>query len=317
MKVFRDPTLVPPFDHPLIAIGVFDGVHRGHQAILTEMVEDARQTGGTALMLTFHPHPQKVIRPSEAPPLLQTWKQKEEGLAELGLDALIRLPFTRRLSLLSPREFVEQVLSPLKPREVRVGANFRFGHRREGDYRTLAELGEEYDFSVRPTEVVQFRGDRISSTRIRRLLSQGRVGLAKRLLGRTYEIRGTVVRGAGRGADLGFPTANLEIENELIPAPGVYATRACFGGRKLAGATNIGYRPTIEEEPEVLTVETFLLDFDENLYGRHMSLEFCLRLRAERRFASVDALQHQMERDVEVVRRYARRAARFFDTDDG
>jgi len=176
-----------------MAIGVFDGVHLGHREVLREVVERARARSGTAVVLSFSPHPQKVISSAQAPPLLQTFDQQAEMLEWLGVDLFIRLPFTRRLSLLTPRDFVRDVLVRSGIREVHVGENFRFGHRRAGDFATLLRLGQEFGFRVREAPIVQFRGQRVSSTWIRNSLAAGRVSLAKRLLGRPYEVRGSVV----------------------------------------------------------------------------------------------------------------------------
>lgn len=310
MEIFEGTKEARNFPRPLVAIGVFDGVHRGHQAILSKLVTRSKEQAGTPMLLTFSPHPQKVIRPAEAPSQLQTRDQKQETLQALGLEVFIRMAFTRRLSLLSPTEFAQQVLSPLQPTEVHVGQNFRFGHRRAGDFETLLSLGRQFGFSVCSTEPICFRGERVSSTRVRQLVSGGRVALSKRLLLRPYEIRGTVIRGDGRGSDLGFPTANLETENELIPAHGVYATRAWLGDTAISSATNIGLRPTLRQTTRQVRIETHLIDFDENIYGRHLRLEFCLKLRSEKRFADLSTLVAQMKLDVAAVRRYARRISR-------
>lgn len=291
--------------YPVMAIGVFDGVHRGHQAILRRLVERAREKAGTSVILSFHPHPQKVISPADAPLLLQTPRQKEAILESLQIDVLIKLPFNRRFSLLSPREFAHDILFKQGIREIYVGSNFRFGHRRSGDFDTLKRLGQEFGFEVYETEVVCFRGTRVSSTRIREVLRQGRVALARRLLCRPYQIRGTVVRGSGRGRDLGFPTANLHPENELIPATGIYATRVRVNGNRLVGATSIGYRPTFPQAlPHVPVVETYILDFKGDIYGQALQLDFWFRLRGEKRFDSLEALVEKMNADIARIRRY-------------
>lgn len=312
MQVVSDlARITPPLAHPVMAIGVFDGVHRGHRAVLGEVVEKARAHGGTAVVLSFYPHPQKVIASSEAPPLLQTFDQQAEMLEKLGIDLFIRLPFTRRLSLLSPEEFVRDVLVRTGIREVHVGGNFRFGHRRAGDFSTLSQLGDEWGFQVCRAPIVLFRGTRISSTLIRSHLKAGRVHLARRLLSRPYEIRGSIVKGAMRGEKLGFPTANIRTDNELIPATGVYATRATVDGKRFVGATNIGFRPTLHGFSErETTIETHLLGFSGDIYGRGMSLEFCFRIRGERRFENVEALIQQIREDILWIEKYDRRIER-------
>lgn len=305
VRCIRD--MPAPLPYPVMAIGVFDGVHCGHQKILRQIVERARRQEGTALLLSFDPHPQKVISSGDAPALLQTPRQRYDLLAELGVHILLKLPFTRRLSLMKPDEFAKEVLVKLGVREIHVGSNFRFGHRRTGDFSVLQRLGQTLGFDVHRTGRVLFRGERISSTRIRGLIQEGRVSLAKRLLGRPYQIHGTVVRGAGRGKQIGFPTANLESENELAPATGVYAGRAHVNGKSYVGATNVGYRPTVYGDSETTpTIETHLLDFEGDLYGKSVQLEFCVRLRKEKKYDSVDGLRRQIQLDIGRCRKYMR-----------
>lgn len=295
-------------DYPVMAIGIFDGVHRGHQAIVERLVARAREKKGACAILTFCPHPQKVISPADAPLLIQTVEQKEAMLDQLGVDLLVRVPFTRELSLYSPEKFAREVLHDHGIREIHVGSNFRFGHRRSGSIETLRELGEELSFEIHEITPVVFRGQRISSTAIRSVLSQGRVAFARRLLGRPYQIVGTVVRGAGRGVQLGFPTANLKSENELIPATGVYVTGGLLDGKSFPSLTNIGFRPTVELESAALpVVETHVLDYHDDAYGKPMELDFCLRLRAEKKFDSVEALGRQIKIDIQRTRKYLRR----------
>jgi riboflavin kinase / FMN adenylyltransferase len=311
MLIIHDLNQLPPdLKHPVMTIGVFDGVHRGHQEILGRVVRRAREKSGTALALTFDPHPQKMISPDQAPQLLQTPQQKQRTMNQLGLDVLIQLPFTRRLSLFSPEEFVERILFNQGIREIYVGGNFRFGHRRSGDFQTLSALGKRFGIEVFAINPIEFRDLKISSTRIRALLKEGRAGLARRLLGRPYHIIGTVVRGAGAGSRLGFATANLQVENELIPGTGVYASQSLVSGRRFPSVTNIGYRPTLHSEaPEKAVIESHLLDFDQELYGVTMELELCLRLRSERKFPSVEHLKKQIEKDVRRTREYLVRVA--------
>lgn len=294
-----------PLNYPVMAIGVFDGIHLGHQAILGRLVERTREKGGTSILLTFDPHPQKIISPPDAPPLLLTWRQKEEILRERDIHIMVRLPFTRELSLWSPEEFARSILRHHGVREIHVGSNFRFGHRRCGDFRTLQSLGEQYGFEVFEVKQVCFRGVPVSSTRVRHLVKEGRVALVHRLLCRPYQVRGTVVRGSGKGAELGFPTANLDVENELIPGTGVYITRATVNGSACASVTNIGHRPTLHEaQAGRPVVETHLLDSGQDIYGKSVRLDFYLRLRAEKKFESVEALHKQIERDVALTRKY-------------
>ena len=290
---------------PVLTIGVFDGVHLGHQEILKRVVSRAGEVGGTAVVLTFRPHPQKVISSGDAPPLLQTDEQKIELLERGGIEVVVRIPFTRKLSLSSPRRFVESVLDHRGIREVHVGSNFRFGHRRAGDFQLLRELAGECGIRVEGIEQVRMGQGRISSTMIRENLGLGRVEEASSMLGRPYEIRGTVVKGAGRGDRLGFPTANLQVWNELIPAVGVYVTQVQLDGAPIGSVTNIGFRPTLTPGTDPLpVVESHLLDFNGNLYGQPLRLRFLKPLRPEEKFDNVEKLQHQVQRDIQKARDY-------------
>lgn len=312
MIIVNDLTEIrTPLSYPVLSIGAFDGIHRGHQAIIRFLVNLAREKQGTAIVLSFSPHPQRIITPATAPPLLQLPEQKEKILKEMGVDVLVRFPFSREISLLPPERFVTEVLFRWDLREIVVGSNFRFGHKRSGDCETLAGLSRQRGIPVHAIEPVQFRGIRISSTRVRSLLLDGRVGLARRMLDRPYELKGTVVRGAGNGFVLGFPTANLEPQNELTPAIGVYAGRAHLSGRVLPCVINIGFRPTLYKRPEgVPVVEAHLLDFNGDLYGTTLSLDFCTRLRAEKNFDSLDSLKKQIAKDINVAREYLARVVR-------
>ena len=305
MRIIDDLKDLPPgLPYPVAAIGVFDGLHLGHQAIVKRVVQRAREMDGTAVLLTFSPHPQKIISPADAPSLLQLPVQKHRLLKELGLEILVRFPFSRQVSRFSPERFVRDVLGSHGVREIHVGSNFRFGYGRAGDFQTLEALGGKFGFDVHAIESVRFRGQRVSSTVVRKLLSQGRVALCRRLLNRPYQILGTVVRGSGRGADLGFPTANLQPASELIPATGVYVTRATVNGAVFVGATNVGFRPTLGQSTDKPVVETYLLDADCDLYGEFMTLDFWYRLRSERRFSDLAALKRRVGWDVRRARKY-------------
>ena len=309
MQIIEDLAEFPPsLSYPVMSIGVFDGVHLGHQLILQRLTERAKRMEGTSVILTFTPHPQKIISPARAPLLLQTRQQKEKILEGLEVDIMLRLPFTRRLSLYSPPEFARQVLHDHGIREIHVGSNFRFGHQRSGDIGTLTSLGEEYRFQVHEIDPVYHGETRISSSYIRSLLAAGGVALARHLLGRPYQVEGIVVRGSGKGAQLSFPTANLELENELVPASGVYITRAHLNGKTYSAVTNIGIRPTLSDQTtDKPVVEPHLLDFEENIYGKHMKLDLCFRLRAEKKFDGVEELKRQIGKDVTRTRRYMKK----------
>ena len=292
--------------NPIVAIGVFDGMHLGHQAILKKISSQAKKQGGTAILLSFHPHPQKIISPGDAPPLLQTTSQRVDLLEKLGIDVFIRLPFDRKLSLLTPDQFGEKILKTVGTREIYVGDNFKFGHERSGTYERLEDLGKKYGFTVYRTETQFFRDIRISSTRVRKAIIAGQVELAGRLLARPYEIEGMVVRGAGKGSTIGYPTANLDPANELVPPSGVYITRVTTNSGIYQGATNIGYRPTFQKNPDQgASIETHLIGFEDNLYGQKIKLSFCMRLREEKHFESIRALTDQIKHDLTRTRAYA------------
>ncbi len=294
----------------MVTVGNFDGIHLGHQAILRTVTQRAHAVDGEAIVYTFEPHPRKVLRPDRAPSLLTTPEQKLELLERYGADAVVVEPFDRDFASLTPERFVREVLHErLRPVEVYVGYDFRFGRDREGSMRTLTELGPRLGFAVTIIPEVTI-GDRdVNSTRVRELLGEGRVEEAKPLLGRSYAVRGTVVEGDRRGRSLGFPTANLRPENEILPAAGVYAGRLRMldEGRPEQGAefgvvTNVGRRPTFKEDDPLLA-ESHLLDFEGDLYGRRIELHFLARIRAERRFEDADALREQIAADGEEARR--------------
>lgn len=288
---------------PAVAIGNFDGVHLGHQALVRATVALARSAGGTALVLTFDPHPARVVAPERAPRALLALDQRAAILSELGIDVVAVLPFDRGLAALSPEQFARQVLvERLAARAVVVGEHFRFGAARAGDVATLLALGGRMGFSVRAVKPELLDGQPVSSSRIRQALERGDVAAAARLLGRAPFVEGLVVHGDGRGRSLGVPTANVAPDNESLPARGVYAARA----REAAAATarpavvNVGERPTFGGR--VVLVEAHLLDFEGDLYGRRLRLEFLERLREERRFEGKDALLAQIHRDIAAAR---------------
>jgi riboflavin kinase/FMN adenylyltransferase len=290
--------------HPVLALGNFDGLHRGHQKIIDRVKRGAAEHGGTPMAMTFDPHPPRVVRPDKAPPLLMTKAQRLEALHRAGIRCVAVVRFTHELSRWDPETFVRVVLVEwLGVSEVWVGANFLFGHARAGNFSLLRVLGQRYGFRADKIDPVRYKDFVVSSTRIRRLVSEGRVDEAGALLGHGYYVDGTVVEGRRRGRELGFPTANLATDNELLPPHGVYATTVTVDGVVHAGLTNIGTRPTFGE-PDT-AVETHLLGYSGDLYGRRIRLGFVLRLRDERRFEDVDALRAQIEAD-------ERRASRLF-----
>ncbi len=302
MRVLYSPEeLDGPLPHPLATVGNFDGVHLGHQRIFATLRERVEPVGGTVVAITFNPHPQKVLHPDSAPRLIATREQKIRLLGAAGAEVMLDLPFTRELAGLSPEEFVQRtLLRGLAIREIHVGRNFRFGRDRAGDFETLERLGRKHGFAAVPITGVRHGGERISSSRVRKALGAGDVRLAAELLGREEELTGTVVEGDRRGRAIGFPTANLAVDNELIPFTGVYVTRLVVDGRPLPSVTNIGSRPTFPGAGNA--VETHVLGFDGDLYGRRVALRFVERLRDERRFAGREELVDQIRADVEQAR---------------
>jgi riboflavin kinase/FMN adenylyltransferase len=295
---------------PVLTIGNFDGLHVGHRAIMEIVIERARALDGEAVVFTFHPHPRKVLRPDRAPRLLTTIEQKAELLEQAGVDVLIVEPFDRDFAATSPDRFVEEyIYRRIRPMEVYVGYDFHFGRDREGSMRLLTETGPRLGFAVTIIpEVTQGERD-VNSTRIRDLLEEGQVDEAGELLGRPFSVRGVVVKGDGRGRGIGFPTANLDAENEVLPAAGVYAGELRFldGGEPPRGSlkaavANVGVRPTFRDDQGFLA-EAHLIDFEGDLYGRRVELAFRHRLRSEQKFPDVEALREQIARDVEEARR--------------
>ena len=306
METIHFPDDVRPawLSHPVLALGNFDGLHRGHQKIIERVKRGAAEHGGTPMAMTFDPHPPRVVRPDKAPPLLMTKAQKLEALHQAGIRCVAVVRFTRELSEWDPETFVRVVLVEwLRVSEVWVGANFLFGHERSGNFSLLRMLGQRYGFRADKIDPVRYKDFGVSSTRVRRLVGEGRVDEAGALLGHGFYLDGRVVAGRRRGRELGFPTANIATDNELLPPHGVYATTMTIDGVVYPGLTNIGVRPTFGEQDT--TVETHLLGYSGDLYGHAVRLGFVLRLRDERKFDDVDALRAQIEAD-------QRRAERLF-----
>ena len=292
----------PRWHNPVLALGNFDGLHRGHAKIIDRVRRRAGERGGTPAAMTFDPHPPRVVRPDKAPPLLMTTEQRLEALGRAGMQGVAVVRFTQEMSLWDPETFVRTVLVDwLRVVEVWVGANFLFGHDRAGTFSVLRSLGSRYGFRAEKIDPVRYKDFVVSSTRVRRLIAEGRVDEAGALLGHHYFIDGTVVRGDARGREIGFPTANLDTANELLPPPGVYATMAGLNGIEHPSVTNIGTRPTFGGGE--VRVESHLLDGGRDLYDARMRLSFVQRLRDERPFPDVDALRAQIEADARAARR--------------
>ena len=296
----------------VLAIGNFDGIHLGHQAILRAAVERAEELHAVSTALTFDPSPRKVLRPDSAPPRLSTNAQRMEWFSVVGLEAAVVLPFTLELAALSPEEFVSQILiGDLRVKAVMVGENFRFGHKQAGDVRLLAELGEKHGFAVVVIPPVVFRREIVSSTIIRREVSSGDVAHAARLLGRPFVLTGEVISGTGTGRRFTFPTLNLVPEQELLPANGVYITRTLLDGetRSHRSVTNIGMRPTFNGSS--LSIETHLLDLQPATTPKRIEIRFWKRLREEKKFSGPDELRAQIARDIANADKFFSRLRHF------
>jgi len=306
MRIFHKPAEVPAdFGPSAVTIGNFDGVHVGHREIMRRLVAIARERGLTPAVLTFDPHPARVLAPDRAPKLITTVDQRLRHFEEQGIEAVLLLPFSLEFAKLTPEEFVEQVLAnTLKTRVVLVGEDFRFGHKQAGNTETLRALGERFGFELRPIGAIEGRAGRISSSAIRRLVTEGRVSQACRMMGTPFALEGRVVRGHGIGSRQTVPTLNLAAENELMPKTGVYVTmtRDEASSREWRSVTNVGYRPTFDGQG--LTVETFLLDPPPETTPDRIEIRFLSFVREERKFESPEALKAQILRDVKAVNRF-------------
>lgn len=286
-----------------LTIGVFDGIHRGHQAILRQLAAGAHANSAPAVLLTFDPHPAVVLAGRELK-LLTTPDERAELAAALGLDAVVTYPFDRAVSEMSARDFMARLKDHLGLNHLLVGYDFALGKNREGNAQRLAELGRELNYSVAVVDALSDESGVISSTEIRKLVSVGSVDAAANLLGREYALSGPVVHGDGRGRRINIPTANIHYpDSKLLPANGIYACRARIGADLWAAATNIGFNPTFTPDKRTVNVEAHILDFDRDLYGQELKLEFIARLRDEMKFDSVDALLKQIHADIAQTRK--------------
>ncbi|HEY9405740.1 MAG TPA: bifunctional riboflavin kinase/FAD synthetase [Pyrinomonadaceae bacterium] len=290
----------------VLTLGVFDGLHLGHQLIMRTVVERARATGSVPTVITFDPHPRAVLHPESAPPLLQTFDQKIEAFGLLGIEQAIVIRFDEEFARVRAEEFLRDVVRDrLQATEVYLGRGFAFGRGREGNIELLRAASGRLGFHADEVAEVRLRGRRISSSRIRELLAAGRVNPARRMLGRPYGVEGRVVRGDERGRTLGFPTANLHPQNRVIPRGGVYVTATLIGGAWRRSVTNVGTRPTFSAAREAVpSVETYVMNWSGDLYGDVVRVRFLHRLRDERKFAGVDDLKAQIDRDVARAARY-------------
>jgi riboflavin kinase/FMN adenylyltransferase len=292
------------FPNLVLTIGSFDGIHLGHVKIIRRVVDSARELGGTPGLMTLHPHPRQLFNPGGAPNLLTSMAMKQRLVAELGVEVFYVLPFIPEVASLSAREFVEHIIvGRCHARKLVVGHDFVFGKGAEGGYEYLDDVSGRYGFEAERVSALYIQGERVASTGIRERIIQGEVDTVEELLGRKYSLSGEVVRGRGIGAGkLGFPTANLKPHNNAVPAHGVYVAEALLGDGRHPAAVNIGIAPTILQED--VTIEAFILDFDENIVGRELEIVFHKRLRPEKKYDSLDELIRAIEHDVEDVRDY-------------
>lgn len=292
----------------VLTIGNFDGMHRGHQEILKRVLADARRKECMAAVLTFFPHPVRVLRPADAPALLSTLEQRLAAFEAAGIEAALVLRFDEALSKMGAEEFIEKYLAEtMRAREVLVGDNFRFGHKQKGDVATLRALGKRFGFEVEIVGSLQVDDSVVSSTAVRTAVREGQMEDAARLLGRPFTLSGLVQSGTGQGRKLVVPTLNLKTEQELLPKRGVYVTRTIVGGESFRSVTNVGMRPTFNGAH--VAVESNLFGFDQEVSSGRMEVEFLSRLRDEQKFSRVDALREQVLKDIEKAKEFHRQHA--------
>jgi riboflavin kinase/FMN adenylyltransferase len=304
MRIFRSIDIGEKFKNPVLTIGNYDGLHLGHKRIIERVKERARELDGTSMLMTFDPHPLHVLKPERELAAITPEDQKERVIEETGIDVLFVVPFTEEFSRITPEAFVRTILvDKLAIKGLVIGYDFRFGSAGKGDVTLLEKLSRECGFFVEVVGAIAMGGGKVGSNRVRSLLTDGDVAMVARLLGRSYMIAGRVVRAKGRGRSIGFPTINLQTDYPLIPKNGVYVTEVEIEGHRYGAVTNIGYNPTFENGRERF-IETFILDFEGDLYDREVRLRFLERIRDEERFASVDGLKARIAGDVETARAY-------------
>ena len=302
MEIIRNILTHPQLPHPVVSLGNFDGVHLGHQAILQRLVAEAKGRAGTALVLTFHPHPLSVLRPDQPVALLLNLREKMTQLAALGVDRVLLQRFSLSFSHLNPEEFVERYLvQAIGAEKVIIGHNFSFGRDRSGRSAGLADLGKKFGFAVETVGPIMSSGHEVSSTAIRSLLRAGKMSAVAQLLGRSYAVSGRVEKGFKRGRTIGFPTANLRPRANTLLPNGVYAVRVDIGEQEqLPGVANVGINPTFGGNAR--TIETHIFDFSADLYGQHLRVSFIEHLRGEKKFPSVQDLVQQIQTDAARAR---------------
>lgn len=294
---------IPRMPSLCLTLGIYDGVHLGHQKIIRRVVERAKEIGGMSCVVTFDPHPREVLMPDTAPDLLTSTKKKIELLEALGLDAVCLIRFTREFAQVEARKFVKDFLiNTLRTRAIVEGYDWRFGKGRKGDVELLREIGKDNGYEVEQVDGVVIDGQIVSSTLIREMVLEGDLDKAAAYLGREYSITGDIVEGSRMGREIGFPTANIEPHHEAIPPNGIYAVRVDVAGERKNGTLNIGVRPTVTEEKK-RTIEVHIMDFYRDIYNEEIEVTFVERLRDEKKFPSVEALTDQIKKDVEKARR--------------
>ncbi|HVN95254.1 MAG TPA: bifunctional riboflavin kinase/FAD synthetase [Syntrophorhabdaceae bacterium] len=301
MKIFESLGALERFPNPVVTIGNYDGIHIGHRRIIAEVVQKARQISGTPMLMTFYPHPQSVLNPEAYTRLVTPLHLKKKLIETSGIEVLVIVSFDETFRNVGPESFVKDVLvSKVGVKAVVIGYDFRFGKAGAGDIAMLKRLAGENGFSVDVVDAVTIEGEKVGSNMIRKLIMNGEVGRAAICLGRPHVIEGIVVKGEKRGRDMGFPTINLETISELVPKNGVYVTEVEVDNIRLPAVTNIGFNPTFDGTK--LLVETYILDFSGDLYGREVAIHFHERIRDEIKFESMDALKERIAKDVEVTR---------------
>jgi riboflavin kinase/FMN adenylyltransferase len=303
MQVFDSLDLPIKFPNPVLTIGNYDGVHVGHRTIIEITKGKASEIDGTPMLMTFYPHPLHVLRPDKELPSITPLEEKKRLIEEAGIEVLLIVPFTQEFSRVTPEAYVKDILiGKLGIKGLVVGYDFKFGKGGRGDIEGMKKYAQAYGFFVEVVNAVTIGGEKVGSNKIRKLLQSGDIDKAKLLLGRSYMVRGKVVPGEGRGRAFGFPTINLRTDFDLVPPNGVYITEVVIGEQRLRSATNIGYNPTFGGQER--TIETFIFDYDGDLYGKDVRLYFHVKLREEIRFETVSELRLQIARDVSAARDY-------------
>jgi riboflavin kinase/FMN adenylyltransferase len=308
MKTFESLNNFSYFPSPVLTIGNYDGIHIGHKQIIERVRTRAAEISGTSMLMTFNPHPLSILKPDNHLGLITPVDIRKRLIEENGIDVLLLLPFTDEFRLTDPDAFVKDILiKKLGIKGLVVGYDFKFGKGGKGDTHILKNLSLQYGFLFEAVDAITLNNEKIGSNRIRKLIMTGDVKKAELFLGRPYIIEGRVLKGYGRGGDMGFPTINIQTEFEIIPENGVYISEVEVGDKKYRSVTNIGYNPTFNNQER--SIETFILDFSDNLYGKKVSLYFHERIRGEIRFGNVDELKRRISMDVQAAELYFERAA--------